>query len=336
MRQINIKNKSFLILLIFYLIFFNVKNFSSHLLLASRDSISRREKDQTIEDDFYLLGPGDIISLNLFDAPEFNGEYNILSDGRVTLPLIGSVKLSNLNLTQAIELTQKLYSNELLRPELFLSIFVPRPVSFSITGEIEKPGIYTFSTPERKNIDDIDKIPNKLVNAIESAGGITQFANLKNVKILRRLSGQENNYKEINIDLLDLILNGNHSQNPILFDGDIIKIAKAKTLSPEIMTIARANFSPKDITISVIGEVSSPGRIKVNANTPLNQAILMAGGPIAWKSNRGDVELIRINSNGSAFRKKYKIDLSQGVSQKFNPVLSNRDIIRVNSTKINN
>ena len=304
--------------------------------MASQDSISRREKNQIIDDDFYLLGPGDVITLNLFDAPEFNGEYNILSDGRVTLPLIGSVKLSNLNLNQAIEYTQKLYSNELLRPELFLSISEPRPVSFSITGEIEKPGIYTFSTPERRHLDDIDKIPNKIVNAIEAAGGITQFANLKNVKILRRLPGKEYKNKEINIDLLDLIQNGNHSQNRILFDGDIIKISKAKTLSPEIMTVARANFSPKDINISVIGEVRFPGRIKVDANTPLNQAILMAGGPIAWKSNKGNVELIRINSNGSAFRKKYKIDLSQGVSKKFNPVLSNRDIIRVNSTKINN
>ena len=47
-------------------------------------------------------------------------------------------------LNQAIEKTQDLYKKELLRPELFLNIVFPRPITFSVIGEVERPGMYTF------------------------------------------------------------------------------------------------------------------------------------------------------------------------------------------------
>ena len=101
------------------------------------------------------------------------------------------------------------------------------------------------------------------------------------------------------------------------------------------MTIANANFSPQTIKVSVIGKVENPGSIEVSPNTPLNQAILLAGGPLSWKANKGNVELFRVNKDGSAFRKKFKINLSQSISDEFNPPLMNRDIIKVNSSSIN-
>ena len=68
----------------------------------------------------------------------------------------------------------------------------------------------------------------------------------------------------------------------------------------------------------------------------MNQAILLAGGPIAWKSKKNNVELVRVNRNGTISKKKFKLDFSENVSNENNPPLSNNDIIRVKSSFINN
>ena len=63
---------------------------------------------------------------------------------------------------------------------------------------------------------------------------------------------------------------------------------------------------------------------------------MQAGGPIKWKSNTGNVELIRINQNGSAFRKRFRIDLTQKMSRENNPILKDGDLIKVNPNLIQN
>ena len=57
--------------------------------------------DDNLQGDAYIIGPGDGLELNLFDAPELSGALDVLSDGSVSLPLVGSVVLSGLTLQQA-------------------------------------------------------------------------------------------------------------------------------------------------------------------------------------------------------------------------------------------
>ena len=66
-------------------------------------------------------------------------------------------------------------------------------------------------------------------------------------------------------------------------------------------------FLQLSISVNVVGQVNRPGLLSLRANTPLVQAIYMAGGPIDWKANTGRVELLRINENGSASRKNTKL-----------------------------
>ena len=110
---------------------------------------------------------------------------------------------------------------------------------------------------------------------------------------------------------------------------------KANKLSKNLKKISQTNISPQEININVVGQVNNPGKMKVKANTPLVQAVYMAGGPIDWKSNKGNVELLRINKNGSASRRKFKINLDQSISSEFNPPLMNQDIVYVRSNNIN-
>ncbi|MEB3261536.1 MAG: polysaccharide biosynthesis/export family protein, partial [Cyanobacteriota bacterium] len=53
-----------------------------------------------LQDDSYLLGPGDRLELKLFDAPELSGQIDVLNDGTASLPLLGSVRLTGLSISQ--------------------------------------------------------------------------------------------------------------------------------------------------------------------------------------------------------------------------------------------
>ena len=291
------------------------------------------------EKDFYLIGPGDVLELNLFDADEFSGSLNVLNDGYVQFPLIGMQYLKDLTLDQAKKLVQEKYREQLLRPELHLKVLIPRPIRVSLIGEIEKPGIYSLTSNNTSLIEGSNQITNDglptIIDAIQKAGGITQDANLRNLSLIRRLPGGNAQYKQANINLLEIVLEGDQFQNLFLFDGDIIKLHKAEKISKDIKKISQTNISPQKISINIVGQVNSPGPREVKANTPLVQAVYMAGGPVDWKSNMGNVELLRINKNGSASRRKFKIKLDQDISSDLNPPLMNEDIIYVRSNTIN-
>jgi polysaccharide export outer membrane protein len=136
------------------------------------------------------------------------------------------------------------------------------------------------------------------------------------------------------LDLLALVSEGDQLQNPLLFDGDTIRILKAEQLPEEAIALAAANLSPKAIRVNVVGEVERPGTIEMMANTPLVQAVLAAGGAKNWRSSRGNVELVRINRNGSATRERFAVDLSQGASNSKNPPLRDGDTVLVNRSSL--
>tara|TARA_Y100001968_G_scaffold307221_2_gene324820 strand:+ start:2288 stop:3424 length:1137 start_codon:yes stop_codon:yes gene_type:complete len=330
---------TFLILFISPLLVQPEDNYTEKIDKKINDLKELKLKENIIKKDFYIIGPGDVLELKLFDEPDFSGKYKVLSDGTVVLPLIGPQFVSHLTLKEASNLIQKEYSNELLRPYLYLTIHETRPIRVSVIGAVESPGIYSLTNQERTKLQGGSEIVNSgfptVMEAIQKAGGITQEANLKKVLLKRRLPGEEPKYKMASIDLLTLILNGLHSQNILLFDGDIIELTKAKDIPKELMEFAKANLSPKTITINVIGQVNNPGRLELMANTPLVQSIYNAGGPIEWKANKGNVDLVRVNRNGTVTKKRYKINLSEGVSSESNPPLMDQDIVIVNSSSLN-
>ena len=291
------------------------------------------DERSTLHEDYYLIGPGDILNLSLFDAPELSGKLDVLNDGTISLPLVGNLRVSGLTLQQAADLVKQLLSAHLLRPELQLSVFRARPVRVSVVGEVERPGLYSLTSSETAQTEggpaiSLSGLPS-VIDAIQKAGGITQQANLKSVRLQRRLPGESISYKQTTLNLLSLVLEGDQQQNPLLFDGDILKLETAEQLSSDVIELASANLSPKVIEVNVIGEVNNPGRLNLMANTPLVQAILAAGGLKDWRANSGHVELVRINRNGSATLKRFNFDMSKGASEDANPPLREGDTVRV-------
>ncbi|MFM7547470.1 MAG: polysaccharide biosynthesis/export family protein, partial [Cyanobacteriota bacterium] len=133
---------------------------------------------ELLQDDAYILGPGDGLSVRFLIETELSASVQILNDGTASLPLLGSVRLTGLTLSQASLWLQSLYARQLLRPELQLSVTTPRPLRVAEVGEVERQGIYTLTPSEPT-----------LVDAIQKAGGITDQADLRQVVLQRRLPG---------------------------------------------------------------------------------------------------------------------------------------------------
>jgi polysaccharide export outer membrane protein len=291
---------------------------------------------QQLQEDAYILGPGDGLDLRFLVENGLSGAVEILNDGTASLPLLGSVRLVGLTLAQASVWLQGLYQRQLLRPDLQLVVSRPRPLRVAVVGEVERPGLYTLTTSEASRTEaavTISGLPT-LVDAIQKAGGVAAEADLRQVVLQRRLPGDTPLFKRTRVDLLALVRDGDQLQNPILFDGDTIRVLKAQESVREAIELSSTTLSPTVITVNVVGEVKGPGRIQVPANTPLIQTVLAAGGPVFWRANKADVELIRINRNGTASRERFQLNYGESPSTARNPPLREGDTVIVNRSAL--
>lgn len=286
--------------------------------------------------DLYVLGPGDQLQLVFLDptAAGLGSSFAILNDGTATLSLLGTVQLTGLTIGQANRWLTSLYSKQLLRPNLYLNITSPRPMSVTVLGEVQTPGLYQLNVQ-----GEASAVPGAaagspgfptVVTAIQKAGGITLNADVRQVTLRRMLPGTSGAQKQIDLNLAELLQIGNQLQNPLLFDGDTIIVAKAaQQLPQELMELSATNLTPQTISVNVVGEVKTPGRIALPANSPLSTAILTAGGPNNWRANKSRIELLRIQRNGTATRESFALDYSKGVLAGENPPLKNNDTLIV-------
>ncbi|WP_255087428.1 SLBB domain-containing protein [Synechococcus sp. Tobar12-5m-g] len=290
-----------------------------------------------LQQDVYILGPGDRLQLQMLDpsAQAYGGSLEILNDGTASLALLGSAQLTGLTISQATQWLTQLYGRFLIRPELTLSLSQPRAMQVTVLGEVQTPGLYSLSAGgEASAVAGVAGAGNPglptVVSAIQKAGGITLNSNIRSVTLRRKLPGLSNEVKQVTLDLARLLQNGNLSQNPFVFDGDTITVARAQDPLPEeVIALGAINLSPQTINVNIIGEVRSPGPLQVKANTPLVQAILKAGGPTDWRARKNNVELVRINRNGTVSRQTFSMNYNQGVSNAFNPPLRDGDSVIV-------
>jgi len=272
--------------------------------------------------DLYRLGPGDGLSLSFLDpsASMVSGAVTILADGTATLALLGSVQLTGLTIGQARVWLRDLYGEYLLRPDLTLSLVTPRPVKVTVLGEVEKPGLYSLAT--------ISATP---VSAIQAAGGITLNADVRKVSLQRQPLARSGRVADSQLNLGALLQSGDQRQNPLLFDGDTLVVGRIdKPVPEEIFALGASNLRPSTVSINVVGEVKAPGRLALPANITLSEAILAAGGTTPWRAKTNDIELVRMNRDGTSTREIFTLNYSKGVSNAYNPPLKEGDTVIVN------
>ena len=204
--------------------------------------------------DSYLLGPGDLITIEVFNVPEYSGEQRVLANGNINLPAVGQLSVSGLTLAQAEAAISEQYQSEVRYPEITVNLLTPRQLRIALTGEIHAPGLYTLS------VGDEGQFPS-LIEAIKLAGGLTQAADLERVEVRRRI--ENGGTQQVVSNLATLLSQGDLNQDIPLRDGDSITIAQADEIDVQASRqIALSNIATDEqeaISVAIVGEVFRPG-----------------------------------------------------------------------------
>jgi len=318
-----------------------------NVLKPSTGQVSKPSAGQS--EGAYILGAGDSLRIDSYDTPDLILEtrYAVLPDGSINLPWVGSISVKGLTLKQSSERLKLAYGKFIKNPTITVGLIAARTLKIGVIGEVTRPGSYIIAsnligssavsttgatqnalTGQQGGSESGSQWPT-VSKAIQAAGGITEQANIRQIQI-RRQGSNSNEGEPLTINLWQFLSAGDLTQDIQLRDGDTIVVPKATHVdTTEALQVASSNFSPDAIKVNVVGEVGAPGAVAVKPNTTLNQAILAAGGFKGGRAKK-EVELIRLNPDGTVDRRTITVDLSQRLDEKTNPPLRNNDVVVVN------
>ncbi len=191
-----------------------------------------------------LIGPGDLLEVSVYGAPDYIKQVRVGSTGEITLPLAGTVKVGGLTPDKAEALiTQRLSDGHFFndpRVSVLDKEFVTQGIS--VLGEVQKPGVYQMPGPR------------KLFDALSAAGGTTPRAG-NTVSVLRRSDSQKS-------ENVSLVYDDKSSKltNIYVYPGDTVLVSKAGV-------------------VYVVGDVRLPGGfVMENSHMSILQAYAMAQG----------------------------------------------------------
>ena len=211
-----------------------------------------------------------------------------------------------------------------------------RPRSISIVGQVTRPGAYVVIGGNTTNDLSRQGFPT-VIRAIQLAGGITSDADIRQIQV-RRLTRRGEQI--IPVNLWQFLESGDGAQDTILQEGDTIVVPKATIVNPaEAGVLATTNFAPVGINVYIVGEVRTPvDPLRLPANATLNQALISRGffGYENTRARRNQVELVRLNTDGTATKRTIEVDLTQGINEELNPQLRNNDMIIVSRSGLAN
>ena len=221
----------------------------------------------------YVVGPADILRVNVYNEPQMSGAFRIENDGYFSYPFLGRVKAGGRTVADVATLLKLRLADGYLRdPQVTVEVDVFRSQSVFVMGEVRTPGKYVLSGSST------------LLDALAQAGSITLSAG-DDVLILHPNAGPgalgpttpERGDALIERVNLREIEDGRLSRNVTIRDGDTI-------------------FVPRVDHFFVVGMVRNAGSYPLERNMTVLQAISTAGGISERGSNRR-LKIVRIVNN---------------------------------------
>ena len=239
----------------------------------------------------YVIGPGDKLFIDIYGQSENYYQSEVSPDGDVILENIGPVNLNGLSLENAkkrlLSRFKTIYTGINNKTTFVnISVGIPRAVRVNIVGEVNFPGTYNFSAF------------NTVYNAIYVAGGITEKATLREIKLYR-------NNKLVNtVDVYKFLNKGDGTSNIRLENNDLIVVG------------------PYTNRVTIEGAVKIPGKFETKNDETLADLLSYSGGlsENAFKKSikltriiDGELKIVDINSDQFEFFKpmsgdKYQVD----------------------------
>ena len=130
----------------------------------------------------YVLRPGDVVQVKVYQEEDLASTSRIGSDGAITIPLLGSVRVASNTVSQATATIASLLAKDyLVNPQVTLNVTEFAKRRFTVLGQVQRPGTYDMPAQESVN----------LLQAIAAAGGFTRIGNPHRITVQRTV-GSEN------------------------------------------------------------------------------------------------------------------------------------------------
>jgi len=177
-------------------------------MAAGAANVDEQKPRAATDDPNYVIGPEDILDINVWKEPDISRVVPVRPDGKISLPLLHDVQAAGLTPKQLGSQVTESLKKFLTDPQVTVIVTAINSRRFYILGEVGRPGAYPLLT-------------NMTVLQALSSAGFSQFANLKKIYVMRTENGKQVkypfNYKQV--------LSGQDTQQNILLrPGDTIVV----------------------------------------------------------------------------------------------------------------
>ena len=261
----------------------------------------------------YRVGPGDILSIIVYDHPELTipaGDQRsaaesgnlINQDGTIFYPYTGRIKVEGQTVDEIRENITSLLSEFVRDPQIDVRVAQFNSKFVFVTGAVNKPGRVALRNT-----------PMTLIDSIQQASGFATNANHHELKITRQKM-------TATISSYELLKTGDLSQNIVLRPGDLIHV-------------------PDDSTqrVYVMGEVNNPGQVAMGSTRlTLTDVITEVGGIKEGSADAAGVFVIRPSDSAGRLADVYQFDLRNSVAYVFSNQfrVTPNDIVYVSTTDL--
>lgn len=158
----------------------------------------------------YRLTPGDKLRVEVYKDAQLSQSLQVRPDGKVTLPLLGDIVATDLTPIQLRDRIAESLKEYITNPVVTVIVVEASPVMVYVMGEVSQPG----SIPMRGQMT--------VLQALAMAGGFREFANTKDIRILRKGRGNEKSVETIRFNYNDAV-KGN-TKPVFLNPGDMVVV----------------------------------------------------------------------------------------------------------------
>jgi polysaccharide export outer membrane protein len=157
----------------------------------------------------YLIGPDDLLSIVFWRDKDMSADVVVRPDGKISLPLLNDIQAAGLTPEQLRVRLTEAAGKLLAEPSATVVVKEIHSRKVFITGNVGKPGTYPLS-------GDMN-----VLQLIALAGGLAEYADAKNIVIMRNEGGQAQAFK---FNYKDVVKQKNVQQNILLKPGDTVVV----------------------------------------------------------------------------------------------------------------
>jgi polysaccharide export outer membrane protein len=157
----------------------------------------------------FIIGSDDVLGVNFWRDQEMSGDVTVRPDGMITLPLIRDIKAAGLTPDQLADRIQEAAREFIADASVTVVVRQLNSRRVFITGEVTRPGAYALTSAMT------------VMQLIAVAGGLTEFAESKDISIMRVEGGQA---KTLPFNYKDVARGKKKEQNVQLKPGDTVVV----------------------------------------------------------------------------------------------------------------